>query len=157
MPARVDEALAALRDKLAALETVVHDTSESAWLRPTVAEGWPVGLVAFHIARGFQRQAEFIERSLQRGIPHHFDWDETNALNASLAAAHPSPSRGEVVALAQLSVDRIGKALSAASDEALARTAWIFEGRERDAVWIAGRLASEHARAHLESIAETVG
>jgi hypothetical protein len=36
------------------------------------------------------------------------------------------------------------------------RVAWRYEGRERDAVWIAGRLATEHARQHLESIVATV-
>ena len=157
MSDRVAEALSALRAQLAALEGVARSTSDAEWQRETAAERWPVGLVAFHIARGFQRQAEFIEDALQRATPHRFDWDVTHALNASIAAEHPSPSRDDVVALARTSVGRIVTALGAATDEGLGRTAWVFEGRERDAVWVAGRLAPQHARGHLESIARAVG
>src|SRR5438132_170599 len=72
MAERVDTALAALRAKLAELEVAVRSTGDADWRRETSAEHWPVGLVAFHIARGFQRQAEFIEaasRSRSRCTP----------------------------------------------------------------------------------------
>jgi len=157
MSGRVDAALAALRAKLAELETVVGATSDADWRRETTAERWPVGLVAFHIARGFQRQAEFIEAARDGLRPHMFSWDETNDLNAMVAAANPSPSRDEVIALARSSFDRMDTALRAMDDAALARVAFVNEGRERDTVWVAGRLATEHARGHLESIAATVG
>lgn len=155
MSERVDAAVAALRARLAELETVVGATSERDWRRKTGAERWPVGLVAFHIARGFQRQAEFVEAVRDGGGPHRFDWDETHALNAAVADEHPAPGRDEVLALARSSVGRIAGALGEMDDGALGRPAFVFEGRERDAVWVAGRLAAEHARGHLESIAAT--
>jgi len=155
MSERVDTALAALRGKLTELEAVVRSTGDADWRRETSAERWPVGLVAFHIARGFQRQAEFIEAARDRLGPHLFSWDETNDLNAMIAAANPSPRRDEVFALARSSVDRMETALRAMDDVALARVAFVNEGRERDTVWVAGRLATEHARGHLESIAAT--
>ena len=149
-------AVAALRMRLAELETVVSDTADRDWRRETAAERWPVGLVAFHIARGFQRQAEFIEAVRDGQGPHRFDWDETNALNAEVARAHPAPGRDEVLALARTSVDRMVAALGAMDDDALGRPAFVVEDRERDPVWVAGRLATEHARGHLESIASTI-
>jgi hypothetical protein len=153
---RVDTAMTALRGKLAELEVVVRSSGETDWRRGTGAERWPVGLVAFHIARGFQRQAEFIEAARDQLGPHMFSWDETNDLNAMIATANPSPSRDEVIALARSSVDRMDAALRAMDEDALARVAFVNEGRERDTVWVAGRLATEHARGHLESIAATV-
>ncbi len=156
MTERVDAAIAALRAKLIELEAVVRATDDVGWRRETGAEGWPVGLVAFHIARGFQRQAEFIEAARDQLGPHMFSWGDTHDLNAStIAAAHPSPTRDEVVALARSSVGRMELALQAMDESALARVAFVNEGRERDAIWVAGRLATEHARGHLESIAGT--
>jgi hypothetical protein len=156
MAERVDVALAALRAKLVDLEAVFRRTSDADWRRETGAEHWPVGLVAFHIARGFQRQAEFIEATRDRLGPHLFSWEETNDLNAMIAAANPSPRRDEVIALARSSVDRMESALQTAEEATLARVAFVNEGRERDTVWVAGRLATEHARGHLESIATTI-
>ena len=156
MSERVDTALTAVRAKLAELEVVVGSVDDADWRRETGAERWPVGLVAFHIARGFQRQAEFIEAARDQLGPHMFSWDETNDLNAVIASAHPSPTRDEVIALARSSLERMDAALRAMDVVALARVAFVNEGRERDTVWVAGRLATEHARGHLESIAATI-
>jgi len=156
MTARSDEALAALRAEVDALERVVRTSSDADWSRPCPAEGWPVGLVALHIARGFGRQAEFIEDAQAGRGPHRFDWGDTHALNASVAAAHPSPSRPEVLGLATMSVGRIAAALAAMTDEDLDRIAFVHEGRERSALWVAGSLAVRHARGHRESIAAAI-
>lgn len=156
MSERVDAALAALRVRLAELEAVVRDTTDRDWQRETGAEQWPVGLVAFHIARGFQRQAEFVEAVRDGRGPHRFSWDETHALNAAVADAHRAPSREETLQLARASVEHMVRALAAMDEAALARPAFVFEDRERDPIWVAGRLATEHARGHLESIAATI-
>ena len=92
MAERVDAALTALRSRLAELEVVVRSTDDADWRRETSSEHWPVGLVAFHIARGFQRQAEFIEAARDQLGAHMFSWDETNDLNAMIATANPSGS-----------------------------------------------------------------
>jgi hypothetical protein len=156
MSERVAAALAALRARLAEVEAVVRDATDRDWQRETAAEHWPVSLVAFHIARGFQRQAEFIEAVRDGRGPHLFDWGETHALNAAVADAHRSPSREEALQLARASVERMAKALAAMDEAALGRPAFVFDERERDPVWVAGRLATDHARGHLESIAATI-
>ncbi|HEY8808206.1 MAG TPA: DinB family protein [Candidatus Limnocylindria bacterium] len=156
MSERVTAAVAALRETLAKLETVVGSLSDADWRRETAGERWSTGLVAFHIARGFQRQAEFIEEAQQHHGPHLFSWGDTHALNAAVAAAHATPTRDEVIELARSSVDRVATALGRMDEAALSQPAFVFEGRERDAVWVAGRLATGHARGHLESIAAAV-
>src|SRR5258708_22944317 len=121
MPSRIDEALARLRAERAALEIVTRTPSDADGVKPCTAEAWPVGFVAFHIARGFQRQAEFVEEAVAGRGPHRFDWGDTHALNASIVAAHPSPSRDEVVALGRKSVERTAAAAAARADAARQR------------------------------------
>jgi hypothetical protein len=157
MSSRSDEALAALRAELEKLEAVARTTSDADWVKPCTAEEWPVGLVAFHIARGFQRQAEFVEEAVAGRGPHMFDWGDTHALNASIAAAHASPTRDEVVALARASVERMAAAVAGRAEGELEQVAFVHEGRERSIRWVIGSLAVGHARGHRESIAATLG
>ncbi|HEV2009895.1 MAG TPA: hypothetical protein VGS17_02570 [Candidatus Limnocylindria bacterium] len=118
--------------------------------------GWPVRLVAFHIARGFERQAEFVEEAQAGPGPHRFDWGDAHALNASVAAADPSPTRAEVMALGPRSVRRIAAAIGATADADLERIAFVDEGRERSSRWVVGSLAVDQARGHRERIAAAI-
>jgi len=156
MTARSDEALAALRAELEALELLVRTISDADWSKPCPGEDWPVRLVAFHIARGFGRQAEFVEEARAGRGPHLFDWGDTHALNASIAAAHPSPTRGETVALGRTSVARIAAAVGALADADLDRVAFVYEGHGRSILWVVTSLAVRHARGHRESIAAAI-
>ena len=72
MSQRADEAVAALRAELEALELLTNAVSEADWSKPCPGEDWPMSLVAFHIARGFQRQAEFVEEAHAGHGPHRF-------------------------------------------------------------------------------------
>ena len=152
MPSRADEAVAAVRGELTALETLASTITDAEWATTCPREEWPVGLTAFHIARGWQRQAEFVEDVTAGRGPHLFDWGDTHALNASVAAAHPSPTRDDVMRLATHSVARIAAALDALTDSDLERVAFVYKGHERSILWVVGRLAVHHAREHRESI-----
>lgn len=156
MPSRTDDALAALRRELQALDGLVRTISDSDWSKACPGEDWPVALTAFHIARGWQRQAEFVEEAAAGRGPHRFDWGDTHALNASVAAAHPTPTRDEVMALATKSIKRMDKAAETMTDADLDRIAFVVDGHERSVLWVIGRLAVGHARAHRESIAAAI-
>ena len=157
MSERAREALAKLDAKLADLERVARETSDDDWRARCPAEGWPVGLVAYHIARGFQRQADFVEAARDGTGPHRFDWGVTHALNANVAAENASPTPNDVVVLGRSSVERMRAALESMPDEVLARIAFVYENGSRDILWVVGSLAVRHARGHLESIAATLG
>ena len=156
MSPRADEALAKVRAELEALEHLVRTTSAADWSKPCPGEDWPVGLVAFHIARAFQRQAEFVEDAQAGRGPHLFDRGDTDALNAGVAAEHPTPSRDEVVALGTKSVERIAGAIDGLADADLDRIAFVYDGKDRSVLWVVGTLAVRHARGHRESIAAAV-
>ena len=142
-----------MRAELAELEGLARTLSDAEWVMPCSAESWPAGFVAFHIARGFQRQAEFVEQAVAGGGPHVFDWGDTHALNASVIAAHPSPTRDDVISLARTSVDRMAAAVDGRADADLERVAFVYEGHERSVLWVLRSLAVHHARGHRESIA----
>src|SRR5688572_9045656 len=60
------------------LVATLDPMSDEQWRRTAAAEGWPVGLVVFHVAIGLERQAGWIERALEGGPPHEFSRDATN-------------------------------------------------------------------------------
>ena len=129
---------------------------DAAWSMTCPGEQWPVGLTAFHIARGWQRQAEFVEDANAGRGPHRFDWGDTHALNASVAAAHPLPTRDEVMGLGTKSVARIAVAIGTLTDDHLDQVAFVYEGHERSILWVVGRLAVHHSRGHRDSIAAAI-
>ena len=152
MTDRAAALLALLDERLAVLHEVIAAATPAQWTAPCAAEGWTVGLVAYHIGRGFDRQAGWVEAALRGDVPHRFDWDETHELNASIAATHGAPTPEEALDVATASVGRIRSVIGQASDALLSRTAWLYEGHERSVEWIVGTLATRHADGHLASI-----
>ncbi|MHB8631998.1 MAG: DinB family protein, partial [Candidatus Limnocylindria bacterium] len=89
-----DELDAEIKKVVATLDRL----SDEQWRRTAAAEGWPVGLVAFHIALGLERQAGWIEQALGGGPPHQFSRDATNQMTAAVANAGIVPSKPFVLA-----------------------------------------------------------
>lgn len=151
------ELLAGVEARLHALERVVSETSDADWERPCEGEGWSLGLVAYHIARGFDRQTGWVEDLVRGGDPHAFSWDETNALNESIARRHPRPSRDDVLRTARNAISRLRDAVGSLGDADLARPVFTYEGKERHIDWLLVRLMPRHADGHLASIAAARG
>ncbi len=61
MAERARDLMLAVEQRLQELERVTRDTATAQWAQVCKAEGWPVALVAYHVARGFDRVASFIE------------------------------------------------------------------------------------------------
>jgi len=51
MAERACDLMMAVEERLQALERVTRDTDAAQWVRVCTAEGWPVALVAYHVAR----------------------------------------------------------------------------------------------------------
>lgn len=153
MTARAQELLAPLERRLDALERLVSDTDDAGWERRCAAEGWPVALVAYHIARGFDRQTGWVEDLARGGSAHRYSWDETHALNARIAREHSYPSREDVLGSARDAIARLRAAIARIGDDALSRTVFANEGRERSIEWLLAALMPRHADEHLASIA----
>lgn len=153
MAERACDLMMAVEERLQALERVTRDTDAAQWVRVCEAEGWPVALVAYHVARGFDRVASFIEEAVSGNGPHRYSWDETHVLNAKIADEHSLPTRDEVVATARESIERVRSVVSRMSDAELAEVAFINGPFQGSFEWLVRILMPQHADDHLASIA----
>lgn len=147
--------MATAEERLRVLERVTRETDTAQWRRTCPAEGWPVALVCYHIAGGFDRQASFIEAAAKGTGPHRFNWEETNALHARTAAEHPLPTREEVLTMARAAIERIRSLVSAMSDADLATVAFVYGSFQGSAEWIVRTFIAQHADGHLASVTAT--
>jgi len=148
--------MAPVEERLRTLEPVTGDAAATHWARRCAAEGWPVGLVCYHIARGFERQAAFIDGAISGAGPHRYSWDETHALNAHIAAEHPLPTPDEVLATARAAIERGRAVLTAMRDADLAGVAFVNSTFQGDVRWVVRSLMPQHADGHLASIASAI-
>jgi DinB family protein len=122
-----------------------------AWVCRCEAEGWPVAVVALHIALGLRRQASFIALARDGRAPFAFDWEATHALNARVAA-RGVPSKEIVRRELHKGRSRLLTLLAGMSEAELGRTALTYEGHEFDVERIVRRIVLPHAHGHLASI-----
>ena len=150
------ELMAPVEERLHALERVTRCAAGINWALVCAAEGWPVGLVCYHVARGFERQANFVEGTVRGAGPHQYSWDETHALNAHIAGEHPLPNPEEVMATARAAIERVRTVVTAMGDAELAGIAFVNGTFQGDIRWVVQSLMPQHADGHLASIASVL-
>jgi hypothetical protein len=114
-----------LEVKLREIEATLRQASDAQWRAVCTSEGWPVGLVAFHIALHMERPAGWVEDALAGKPPFEFSFAETDALNAAVAGYGILPSKGFVLGALAGAGSRIQAALHAITDADLERDALI--------------------------------
>ncbi len=152
MPDRARDLMAAVEERLQALERITRDTDAGRWDAACKAEGWSVAIVAYHIARGFDRVASFIEGAASGKGPHLYNWDETHDLNARIADEHPLPTRDEVIATARAAIEKVRAVVSQMSESDLSGIAFINGPFQGTVEWLVRTLMPQHADGHLASI-----
>lgn len=157
MPAAGEVLADELEAEIKKVVTTLARLSDEQWRRRAGAEGWPVGLVAFHIALGFERQAGWIEQALKGGPPHQFSWDVTDQMNAAVANAEILPSKPFVLAGLPVAAARLCALLRAVSDADLARVALASGGKTASIESLMKKRMMQHVREHAASIRDAVG
>ena len=114
-----------LEAKLREIEATLRQASDAQWRAVCPSEGWPVGLVAFHLALHMERPAGWIEDALAGKPPFEFSYAETDALNAAVAGYGILPSKGFVLGALAGAWSRMRAALDAITDADLERAALI--------------------------------
>lgn len=122
--------------KLREIQAVLRQASDVQWRTVCAPEGWPVGLVAFHIALHTERPAGWIEDALAGKPPFEFSWAGTDGLNAAVAGYGILPSKGFVLGALAGGGARIQAALHALTDADLERNALVqrYGGLREDKV-----------------------
>lgn len=149
-----------LEAKLREIEATLRQASDAQWRTVCTSEGWPVGIVAFHIVLGIERHAGWVEDALAGKPPFEFSWTETDALNAAVVRAF-LPSKGFVLGALAGARSRIQAALHAMTDTDLERDALInrYDGVGEAKVISVGvlmRLMMRHTDDHFASIRATI-
>lgn len=134
----------------------VATCTDDEWGRACAAEGWPVGVVAHHIAWGHGVSVGWI-RTIRSGNDVPGSSETHNAANEAKAAAMAGVSRDEVIRLANGNLNALTALLRSLTDEDLSKSAAFGPGggMRMSVDNLAG--ARGHLDRHLSSIRAAVG
>ena len=158
MPDRGEALAARLEQANAELSEFVANCDDESWRRTTSVTGWPVGVVASHVAGGQKLIAGWVQ-SLASGQPVAVDMPMVHESNKAHAEKRRDVTREDVQAGLQRNGAAAAETLRDLTDEQLDRSApiAIFEGEEITAAELANRLLIGHILGHLKEIRETIG
>jgi uncharacterized protein (TIGR03083 family) len=145
---------AALDDLNARIAATIEGCSEEQWRRPTAAEGWPVGVVAHHVAEVQRFFAGVLAGA--GGEPEALTSafvEENNARHAREAAG---VGKDETLALLRAAGAEAARALRGLDDDRLGAAVLTFDGRPLTAAQAAEHGMIGHFEDHLASIRATL-
>jgi len=134
----------------------VEACSDDDWRRVCSVEGWPVGVVAHHIAWGHERQIGWII-TICDGFDVHGSPEHHEASNAARALEAARVSRHDVIELAGRNAERLAQLLRSLTVEDLEMCARF--GPAGGLEMSVDRLARNtgHLTAHLDSMRDALG
>lgn len=156
MTTRAEEFSNELERKGREIQAILASLGDAEWRKVCVPEGWPLGLVAFHIALGVERQAGWIEDATKGRAPFEFSWEVTDGMNAAVARAGIVPSKPFVLAALGAGLDRTAGLLQEMSDEDLDRGAVVYQGKTLSVRHVT-RIFMRHIEEHFASIRNAIG
>ena len=129
------------------------------WHARTGGEGWPVSLVAEHVAGANRVVWAWIETLLRTGAWPHVTREMIDSSNEERAAAHTDLGRAVLVSRLRDSAAEVAGRIAALSDADLDRAA-PFAAADGRAVSVGQGIVTillRHVQNHGKSIAETLG
>ena len=144
----------AVNDEIIAIVTGCTDAQ---WRQPCASEGWPVGVVAHHIAvvqGAFARMVETLAAG--ETFSPRSSMEEVHRSNALHARAHAAVGKPETLDALRTNGAAIAQRLRSLGDEHLDRTAGVFGGRELSVAQVVEWIVIGHAAEHLASLRATI-
>lgn len=143
-------------DANAELVAVIETLDDRDWARICPAEGWPVGVVAHHIAWGHEVSAGWI-RLIRDGKDVPGSPESHDAANQAKAAEVAGISRDEVIRLANRNVNELAELLRSLTADDISKSAKFGPGggMTMSVDRLAG--ARRHLDSHLGSIRAAAG
>lgn len=154
-----------MSEKLAAQLDAVNDEiiallmgcTDEQWRRVCASEGWPLGVVAHHIAA---TQQDFIEmvKVLAAGRTRSptASMEDVHQSNARHARDYAAVGKVETLDLLRTGRDAIAALLRGIADGQLDRTAGVFGGRELSVKQVVEWIVTGHATIHLASMRDAI-
>ncbi|MBA3414727.1 MAG: DinB family protein [Chloroflexia bacterium] len=146
--------LDAMNDRvIAAVEVCTDDR----WRRPTAAEGWPVGVVAHHIAEVQQAFARILgPLAAGESQPAAMSSAEVEENNARHARDQAAVSKAETLAALRTTGPELSRLLRGLDDDQVDDVAMVFDGNEMTVAQVVEFALVGHFGEHLDSIRATV-
>ncbi len=135
----------------------VTGCTDEQWRQPCASEGWPVGVVAHHIAFVHRAFARIIE-TLAAGetLPPRVSMEVVHRSNAQHARDYAAVGKPETLDALRTNGSAIVQLLRRLDDEQLDRTTTVFGEQERSVAQVVEWIVIGHAGEHLASIRATI-
>ncbi|HZS32689.1 MAG TPA: maleylpyruvate isomerase N-terminal domain-containing protein [Methylomirabilota bacterium] len=138
------------------LVATVERLSDQEWRTTSPAEGWPLGVVAHHVAQGHHDIAQLVRMvAAGQSPPASLTWETLNQKNAEHARQYANVSKAETVALLRQNAAAAAAAVRALGDAELDRTATLMGGPTSTAQVIE-RILIGHVQEHHASITKAL-
>lgn len=143
-----------INDELIAL---VSGCTVEEWKQPSVDEGWPVGVVAHHVASVIPAFIGIVEQvATGATLSLRVSMEEVNEGNARHARDYGGVSQEEVLELLRTNGGRAESVLRGLTDEQLAHTTSAFPAGELSLAEVVERIVIGHSHQHLASLRATL-
>ncbi len=138
--------------------TFTENCSEDDWRLITEDEGWSVGVVCRHIARGFEVHPQLVRRAATgQPMPTEYTWDAVHESNAQQAREWADCTKGETLALLRYHSGEAVIVVRQLSNAQLDRTVLFpLAGDEPISTQQIVEAMIDHPRIHLKNIQATV-
>lgn len=140
------------------LLSFVHSCDSTEWIKVTVAEGWPVGVTARHVAVAHYPVIDWVQMIVEDNPLPPVTMDTIDQLNAQHAAEHRACSQEEVANLLGTNHAKVMAYLAAVNDQELERQSYLkLFDVDISAAQLFTAVLIEAAMGHLASMKEAVG
>ncbi len=158
MGARAEALAKQFETKAKDATAVLERLSEADWKKMTAAEKWPVGVVAHHVAGGYEAIAGIV-KTLAEGKPGpNLPMDALHAMNAKHAQEQTNCTKAETVALHKKNAAAAAAMVRGLDDAQLDRTGTVLAGLPAmSAAQLVERALIGHIDEHIGSIRAAIG
>lgn len=157
MSQRAEQFAAAFEAVNGEVIAAVSGCTDEQWQRTSAAEGWPVGVLAHHIA-DVQGAFNHIVGSLAAGETYtpNTSMEEIHASNAKHARDYAGVGKAEVLDTLQTNGATGVELIRGLSDAQLDQAAGVYGGNALSVAQVVEWIVIGHAREHLESLRATL-
>lgn len=135
-----------------ALIDAIRGCSDEDWQKRSASEGWPVGVLAHHVAVSYAPIAGAVKTVADGGVLPPMSLQDQAATNAQHAEEYAHVTKQETLDALRRPSEDVAALVRGLSDEQLARTTTAFGGREMSVVQLVEYVVIGHPKQHLASI-----
>ena len=135
-----------------ALIDAVQGCAEADWQKRGASEGWPIGVLAHHVAISYAPIAGAVKTVAEGGTLPQMSQQDQAATNAHHAEEHAHITKQQTLDALRNTSANLAAFVRGLKDEQFARTTTAFGGREMSVAQLVEFVVIGHPKQHLASI-----